>query len=170
MNTHIECPVDKITINETQARITAFFVLCACGWILFYPSWPVAAFLVIDFMFRMLGWAKYSLLNRIGAWVVKRLSLPVKPVDRAPKRFAAGIGLFFCAAILVCITVGYQKTAFSLTLIIAIFAALESFAGFCAGCYAYTLLKEIQKMITGTETTNRGHLRKPEKSINIVGN
>ena len=52
-----------------------------------------------------------------------------------PKRFAARIGFLFCLAIVVAHYT--DLSTIILSIIIALFAALESLAGFCAGCYVY---------------------------------
>ncbi|MEI9955427.1 MAG: DUF4395 domain-containing protein [Ferruginibacter sp.] len=81
---------------------------------------------------------KYSLLNIISEKEVQLFSVSVKPIDQAPKRFAAKIGFIFCAAILLCTILNYGTAAIVLASVMLLFAFLESFLGICAGCYVYT--------------------------------
>jgi len=71
---------------------------------------------------------------------VKQAGLKSKPVDRAPKRFAAFVGLVFLAAILTATLTGFALTAKIIAGVLVVFAALESLLGFCAGCYVYALI------------------------------
>ncbi len=137
----IECPVDFVTINENQARLTAFQTLL---WVLvwFFTGFAVIpACLAIDFLLRAANYGKFSLLNIISSFLVKRLSIPNRPVDRAPKRFAAGVGFLFLTAILVLSLLRLDIAAEVMAFILLIFASLEAFVRFCAGCYVYSFLK-----------------------------
>ncbi|MDP9079339.1 MAG: DUF4395 domain-containing protein [Bacteroidota bacterium] len=141
MSNNLECPVDNISVNENKVRIVAFFVLLLTAVFVVTNGWPFAALLFADFALRSFNFNKYSPLAILSDTIVKQLKIKNKPVDRAPKRFAALVGLFFSGFILV-------ATVFQLTLvsqlaagILIIFAALESFLGFCAGCYVYSLFK-----------------------------
>jgi hypothetical protein len=140
---NIECPVDFVTINENQARLTAFQTLL---WMLLwvftgYMAIPVC--LAIDFLLRATNYGKFSLLNIISGFLIRKLSIPNRPVDRAPKRFAALIGLLFLMAILVLAVLRLSVAAEILAFVLLIFASLEAFARFCAGCHVYTLLKTL---------------------------
>jgi hypothetical protein len=52
MSTNLDCPVDFVTINETRARLVAFFVLLLAATCFLTANWIVAAFLLIDFSLR----------------------------------------------------------------------------------------------------------------------
>jgi len=77
----------------------------------------------------------------IAGVFVKLLQLKNKPVDRAPKRFAAFVGLSFSVMILAALLTDFITTAKVLLGVLMVFAALESLARFCAGCYVYSYLK-----------------------------
>ena len=142
-SSNIECPVDFVTINENQARLTAFQTLV---WVIvwFFTGFVVIpACLAIDFLLRAANYGKFSPLNIISGFLVRRLSIPNRPVDRAPKRFAAWVGFLFLAAILVLSVFGLGLAAEIVAGILLIFACLEAFARFCAGCYVYTLLNTL---------------------------
>jgi len=139
----MECPVDFIKINENKARLTAFFVLVLTLVYLRTGFWLIMAFLMVDFAIRAFNLGKYSLIGFVSDAVIKQLNIKNKPVDRAPKRFAAGVGLVFTAAILAVFLLAVPLAPMILAVIMALFALLESFFGFCAGCYVYDFGKKI---------------------------
>jgi len=141
----MECPVDFITVNENKARLTAFFVLVLTCVYLLTGFWLIMAFLLFDFAVRVFNLGKYSLLGFISDAVIKQLKIKNKPVDRAPKRFAAMVGLVFVAAILLTCVLHLGIATISLAIVMAVFAFLESFFAFCAGCYVYSIGKAILK-------------------------
>ena len=141
----MECPVDFITINENKARLTAFFVLLLTCVYLLTGFWLIMAFLLFDFAVRVFNLGKYSLLGFISVAVIKQLKIKNKPVDRAPKRFAAMVGLVFVAAILLTCVLHLGIATTSLAIVMAVFAFLESFFAFCAGCYVYSIGKALIK-------------------------
>ena len=145
MSKNLECPVDFVTINENQARLTALLVLTlTCVW-LFTGYILIPLFLFSDFILRAFNLGKYSTLGIISGFVIETLTISFKPVDRAPKRFAAIVGVIFSAAILALSVYNQPFPAKILAIILSIFAALEAFVGFCAGCYVYTLGLKIFK-------------------------
>ena len=138
MNNNLQCPVDFITINENKARINAFFALLLVTLFLISGWLPIIAFLAIDFGMRAGRLGKYSVLGLLSDGVVRWLKIRNKPVDRAPKRFAACVGFVFCAAMFVLSLLNQYNIAQIAGGVLIVFAALEAFAGFCAGCYVYT--------------------------------
>src|SRR5690606_19825937 len=92
-NRGLDCPVDFVTINEYQVRWTALLVLVVTAGYIVSGYWFIPAFLVVDFFLRASKLGKYSLLGQLGGVLVKAFGTGNKPVDRAPKRFAAWIGL-----------------------------------------------------------------------------
>jgi hypothetical protein len=121
--------------NESKIRLTAFFVLVLIIVFIATGIGLIPVFLLLDFTLRGFGLGTYSPLAWISGRIATALRLPAKPVYMPPKRFAARIGFLFCLAIVVAHYT--QLSTIILSAIIAIFAALESLAGFCAGCYVY---------------------------------
>jgi len=142
----MECPVDFIPVNENKARLTAFFVLVLAIIYLFTGFWLVIAFLVFDFSLRTFDFGSFSPLGFLSDAVTKQLKIKNKPVDRAPKRFAAGVGLVFNIAIFILAFSHFTLAVNVLTIVLCCFAILESFAGFCAGCYVYSAGKSVLKL------------------------
>jgi hypothetical protein len=144
INTSIDCPVDRVSINENKARIAAFLVVLVTAACLLSGSWIIAALLLVDFVLRGLNLNAYSPLSLISGEAVKLFRVKNKPVDRAPKRFAAFTGAVFSALILASLLLHLGGLATIIAAILIVFASLESFAGFCAGCYVYSMLKPLR--------------------------
>ena len=139
-----ECPVDFITVNENRVRLTALWVLLLVITSFFINALPIFIFLTIDFFLRAFNWGKFSPLNILSGAVVKQFKIPNKPIDQAPKRFAAGIGFVLSTVVVILLITELVKAAIVLAIVFAIFAFLESFLSFCAGCYAYTFLLKLR--------------------------
>ena len=137
-------------MNENKARLTAFFVLTLGTVFLFTEWWIIVAFLLIDFLLRANKLGKYSLLAILSDIVIKQFNVKNKPVDRAPKRFAAGIGAIFTVSILILSFMALNTTVFIVTSVLLLFAFLESFVGFCAGCYVSSALNTISNKLKNT--------------------
>ena len=146
MENDTQCPVDFVLINENKARLTAFFVLVLTIIFLATSLWIIMAFLTIDFFLRANNWGKYSLLAILSDAVIKQFSIKNKPTDRAPKRFAAGVGLLFTTVILILTFLHVSILTIVGTSVLLLFAFLESFVGFCAGCYVYSILQKTTKL------------------------
>jgi len=145
MADHLQCPIDNISVNENQARVTAYQVMYITVAWLIAGWWPVMAFLAIDFFLRAANLGRFSLLNIVSIYIIKKLGIEYKPVDRAPKRFAALTGLLFSIAILLLSLLKADLPAELLAYVLGLFAALEAVLGFCAGCYVYTFLFKFPK-------------------------
>jgi Domain of unknown function (DUF4395) len=125
-------------INENKMRTIAFLVLVSVVVYLFTRLALIPVLLVADFGLRSFDLGKYSPLAQISDVLVRTLKLGVKPIFYPPKRFAARIGLLFSVTILVLHFSGISTLLVSG--ILGFFAALESLAGICAGCYVYNLV------------------------------
>ena len=139
----IQCPVDFVQMNENKARLTAFWVFALGIIFLLTNWWIIMAFLVIDFLLRANSLGKYSLLAILSGVIINLFKIKNKPVDRAPKRFAAGVGLVFATGILILTLLKLDTAVLIVTAVLLLFAFLESIVGFCAGCYVYNGLLRI---------------------------
>src|SRR5580692_6033701 len=97
----VECPVDFVPVNENITRLNAAETLLLAVIWLFTNTPVIPAVLAMDFLLRAANYGRFSPLNVFSGLLVKIFSIPVKPVDRAPKRFAAGVGFVFSLAILI---------------------------------------------------------------------
>jgi len=135
-------PQQTTTSSESKIRITAFFalVLIIAYLITGFVVFPLI--LLADFALRAFNQGAYSPLAFLAGKTATALKLPAKPVYMPPKRFAARVGFAFCLAITILHYLDMEISATLLGFVIGAFAALESLAGFCAGCYVYGFLKK----------------------------
>src|ERR1700761_6566859 len=117
MSTIIDCPVDFIPVNENKVRLTALWVFLIVVLSIFAPPILLFAFLAIDFFLRGFNLGKYSPLNKLSELTVKQFRIGNKPIDQAPKRFAAKIGFVLSAAVLLSLLTGFYSAVFPLQLI-----------------------------------------------------
>ena len=139
----ISCPVDHVKVNENKVRLIALCVLVLGVVYLLTRYWFIIAFLLFDFLVRVMNKPGFSLTARLADALIKILNIPNKSVDRGPKRFAAGMGLAFNVLILMVILLHLPVAAGWLTALLCVFAFLEAFTGFCVGCYLYTALQKL---------------------------
>jgi hypothetical protein len=125
-------------VYESKVRLVAFFVFVLILVYGFSNTFIIPVFLVIDFTLRSFQWGKFSLLGFLSDQIIIIFKLPLKVVYYPPKRFAARIGLLFSFLILLFHMCNWNTGVLTSTL--AFFAFLESFFGFCAGCYVYSFL------------------------------
>ncbi len=128
--------------NEIAARMVAgMVVILALTIIVFDIRW-LLFFLAYGFLARVLTGPTLSPLGLLATrGLVPLLGNPNKLVAGPPKRFAQFVGLVFSTTALIFIyPFGLQVAAEGVLAILAIFAALESFVGFCAGCFVFGYL------------------------------
>jgi hypothetical protein len=150
MSEDLQCPVDHVKVNENKVRMIALLVLLLAVVFLFSGYNFIIILLLFDFFTRAFNKPKYSPLGWLADILVKRLNIPYKPTDRGPKRFAAGMGFVFVAFILVALLLNWHIFLLALTAALCVFAFLESFGGFCVGCYVYTGIQKISKAARNT--------------------
>jgi Domain of unknown function (DUF4395) len=143
MSESISCPVSHIMVNENRVRITAAFVFVASVSYLLVPFWGIPTFLAIDFFLRAFGKARYSLFSVLSGLIVTGLSIGNKPIDQAPKLFAAWIGFVLAVLLLGSNIFSLLPEAYVIAGILVLFSFLESALGFCAGCHVYSLTKKV---------------------------
>lgn len=118
--------------------MNAFFAALLVTIFLFTGWWFIIVLLALDFFARAGKWGRYSMLGFISDRLISRLQISHKPVDRAPKRFAAWIGFGFCTGILLLLLGHLPLAAIIAAGVLVTFALLEALFGFCAGCYVYS--------------------------------
>ena len=137
-------------INEVAARLVAIGVLALSSVVLYLlidNNNYVLIFLSIliyGFLARVSSGAKISPLALfVTKLIVPRLNFKEKLVPGPPKRFAQGIGLIFSLFTAITFVVNLNSISILLISILILFAALEAFIGFCAGCKVFKLLMNI---------------------------
>ncbi|MBN2484916.1 MAG: DUF4395 domain-containing protein [Bacteroidales bacterium] len=133
------CPVSNERIPENLPRITAFFVLSSLALYVYTQFVPVIALLAIDFIARGFGFNRYSIFNRLSVWAIGLLGTKGQNIDKGPKIFAARLGALFSGIILLFHFLGYENFSAVIAGMLFVLSTLECVAGFCVGCYVYTI-------------------------------
>ena len=137
-------------INEVAARLVAIGVL-ALSFVVLYLLLDnnnyvliFLSILIYGFLARVSSGPKISPLALfVTKLIVPRLNFKEKLVPGPPKRFAQGIGLIFSLFTAITFVVNLNSISIILISILILFAALEAFIGFCAGCKVFKLLMNI---------------------------
>lgn len=129
-------------VNEYAARSVAAMVFTLTVVLIVTDTRWLTFVLAYGFLARVLTGPKLSpmglLATRLVAPKVLRRS---RAVAGPPKQFAQAIGLGFSVASIVLIYgFGLVGVAYSLLGVLVLFAGLEAFAGFCAGCFVFGYL------------------------------
>ena len=134
-----------VFITENTVRsIAALVFLLAVLALVFASPW-IALVLAIDFALRSLVTPKASFLAIIAKRLIApRLKKERKPIPFRPKRFAAGIGLILSVTAFLLASFEVYVGFYVVTGVLALFSALEAFAGFCAGCEVFVLLMRLR--------------------------
>jgi hypothetical protein len=134
------CPISNERVDEQVTRINALIgiILIAVG--LAFNSIIFLVFLTVDFYIRAFSNARYSPINFISHQMANVLNLNKKEIDKAPKIFAARIGLLMTLSITVLMAIQFNTAAFVIAGMLVFFASLEFALAICMGCIIYTYL------------------------------
>lgn len=134
------CPVSPERIDENQVRATAFGVVATMG--LFFltgnPLFP--GLLAMDFYIRAFTRLRYSPLSWLAHQFIRALDREPVWIDKAPKIFAARVGLLLTCITAVAGMLEWTLTAYITGSTLVLFAFLECGLNFCAGCWVYTYI------------------------------
>ncbi|MDE0673382.1 MAG: DUF4395 domain-containing protein [Caldilineaceae bacterium SB0662_bin_9] len=128
-------------VNEVAARVVAGLVVgLSLATILTGQAWLMFV-LAYGFLARVATGPTLSPMGLLATRVIApRIGEP-KLVPGPPKRFAQTVGLGFSVAALVLHFVAGSPVAANVVLaVLILFAALEAFLGFCAGCFVFDYL------------------------------
>jgi hypothetical protein len=132
------CPISTERIDQRAVRLTAGAVAVltasyiATGWRI------IPLLLLFDFASRGFGAGALSPLRVIAAGFARRLGSP-SLIDKAPKLFAARVGMMFSLAILG-VSIVSSDGSRVVAAVLVLFALLESVFNICAGCLVYSYL------------------------------
>ena len=131
-------------VNEYAARTVAgmviavslAFIITGQGWLLFV--------LAYGFLARVLTGPTLSPMGLLATRaIVPMFGNRSRLVPGPPKRFAQAVGLVFSAtALLVFFVAGSTIAAQAIIGVLVLFAGLEAFVGFCAGCFVFGYLMQ----------------------------
>jgi hypothetical protein len=132
------CPISTEKVNEHLTRLNAFFtiLLVAAGFVFNSVLFPLL--LMVDFFIRAFADSRYSPVSYASSGLARLLQLGKKPIDKAPKIFAARMGFIMTLAIAILFLVGFYTASLVVAAILVFFASLEFLFGICVGCYIYT--------------------------------
>jgi hypothetical protein len=95
------------------------------------------ALLSFDFFVRGFTTLQISPLKQFIKLLASVIPIKNKPVDAAPKKFAAKLGFIMSAVITILYFLGFVSLSIYIAYPLVLFASLESFAAICVGCYIY---------------------------------
>lgn len=129
-------------VNEIAARLVAGGVVLLTAAILLFQAPLLMPVLAFGFVARVAFGPRISPLALFVTRVLEpRLPIAPRPTPGPPKRFAQGIGatLSVSAAVLA-LGFGLDTAGYVLVAMVLVAASLESFVGFCLGCWMFRLL------------------------------
>ena len=128
-------------VNEVAARVVAGMVVVLSLAILLTGQWWLVFLLAYGFLARVVSGPTLSPMGQLSTRLIApRLGQP-KLVPGPPKRFAQTVGLACSVtALILHFAAGLSVAAGVVLAMLAVFAALESFLGFCAGCFVFNYL------------------------------
>lgn len=132
------CPISNEMVNERLTRLNAFFtiLLVAAGFIFNSIIFPLV--LLADFFIRAFTSSKFSPVSFISYSLASLLQLSKKPIDKAPKIFAARLGFIMTLVIATLFLLQLYTASMVVAGILVFFATLEFAFGICVGCIIYT--------------------------------
>lgn len=144
---NITCPVSLGRTDENVVRIVALLTVIITAIILITNNYLLSLFLLVDFALRGFNFGKYSVLRFISKYVFETLNIKSKPIDSAPKLFAAKIGIVFASLIFIGQVLNLNVLLLSASLVLIACAFLESVFGICLGCYFYTFYIKAKNLL-----------------------
>lgn len=131
------CPISDEKVNKAVVRLTGFFVAVLSFVYIFTNNPWVLVFLIIDFTIRAFSIFRFSPLSFIACSINILFTIRPIMIDKAPKLFAARVGLLFSITSLVLFFVS-PVTSIAVLGVLTFFALLEALFDFCVGCVVYT--------------------------------
>lgn len=126
-------------VNEYAARSVAAMVFVLGMTIIFSDLQWLLFFLTYGFVARVLTGPTLSPMGQLATKIiVPKIIKKTRTVAGPPKQFAQLIGLVFSLTALI-LTYGFNLFGVAQIFlgILVLFAGLEAFAGFCAGCFVF---------------------------------
>lgn len=128
-------------VNEVAARVVAGMVVVLSLAILLTGQWWLVFLLAYGFLARVATGPTLSPMGQLSTRLIAPRIAQPKLVPGPPKRFAQTVGLTCSVTALVLHFVSGLSVAAGVVLaMLTVFAALESFLGFCAGCFVFNYL------------------------------
>lgn len=131
-------------VDEVNARLVAGGVVVLGLVVALADARFLLPLLFAGFALRVLSGPRFSPLALLATRVVRpRLAVHERYVPGPPKRFAQSVGAVFTGSATVLWLAGAGGAAEALIWVLVAFASLESFAGFCMGCWVFGQLMRL---------------------------
>lgn len=140
------CPVSGVKVNENVVRVIALYTVIITSVSLYFNLYALTFLLSVDFAIRAFTDGEYSVLRLLALKTVSVLNIKAKPVDAAPKKFAALLGYLFSINIFVFQFFEITIIAHVLGFMLVACALLEGVLGFCVGCVVYYQIERLKKI------------------------
>lgn len=137
------CPLLFRQIDATIVRISSFFVLLMLMAYLATSSVELLYLLSIDFLIRIYGDRRYSLITRLSMTMQKVLRLDPKMEDAGAKRLAAQLGLLFVLVLIAAYHLHLDITTAIVATSFILCVSMELFLGYCVGCKLYVVMRRL---------------------------
>lgn len=137
---NILCPISDERINEQVTRLNALMVIITVVVAFVSGSFLLLIFLMADFYIRAFTGLKYSPVSYLSFRLCNALHLPEKPIDKAPKIFAARLGFIMSGVIAALFILKFHLAAGIIAGVLVFFAFLEFAFAICVGCVIYSYL------------------------------
>ena len=154
------CPISREQRDERVARTVAFLVILIVPGALALRGAGGGAIMIalaIDFAIRAYLDPHYSPLAIVAKRIAKLLHLHRKPVDAAPKKFAAQIGLLFSIVIGTLLILHLTPAALAVSGVLLFCAFLEAAFGFCVGCEVYLGIQTVKQLFAPKSAHHHHH-------------
>ena len=134
------CPVSPERVDENRVRVTALGVVIMMGTYFVTGSALLPALLSMDFYIRAFTKLNYSPLSYLAHLFVRMMGTREVLIDKAPKVFAARVGLILTTITTLGALLQWPLLAFFSGSVLVLFAFLECGLNFCMGCWVYSSL------------------------------
>ena len=133
------CPLSTMRTDRNIVRITGLMMAAMIALYVITGQIVFVVVIAIDYFIRAFTAVQYSPFSWLACQAAKLLRLQPKPIDKAPKIFAARVGFLFSLATVVLFFV-FPAASLVVGLSLMGFALLESVFDFCVGCVVYTYI------------------------------
>lgn len=135
------CPISLTSVDEHVVRLNGLtsLLLLLIG-SQFHWLW---VFLAFDFLMRCFS-KKYSLIAQFNRRLANLLKLEPIPIDAAPKKFAACMGLSMMIILNLADLAGYGQVVYIVFFILLGAISLETFFRYCIGCQIYSFIQRFR--------------------------
>lgn len=146
LNDNISCPISVEKIDERSVRLVAAQVVFLGAIFCIIPNIWIPLFFSIDFAIRAFTKLNVSVLGNVAKYITSNFLAEEKQlIDRAPKRFAAALGVLFSFVTLINVLLGLYQISLAVMITLLACAILEAFFAVCVGCYVYHFLQKHTK-------------------------